>query len=166
MARNEITDTFEAIAKQLEKTPEVIQQTYDDVTKKVMDKYFDKMVIQLDKTSGSSTLNSKKTDYPPYYVPGKVYIRQLDWSNERPYVNEALGKGWGSEWGRKKKRAAGKRNFSLRPATFHDLAYIINYGHDGISGTYFITTAWHNFIHWKGVRNTAFKKELNKLKRR
>ncbi len=153
------TSVFVDIANTLNLLPDEIKDLYERITIDTVNKYFDRMERELDQ-KGGKTLADKRVPYPPIYAKGKVYVRRTDWTSE------IVDKKWGSEWGRKKKRAAGKRNFSLRPATYHDLAYIINYGHDGIAGTYFIANAWRRFRGWKGARNRKFHKEVNKLKGR
>lgn len=148
---------FVDLAAELTQMPQRIQNLYEEITIKTVDEYFDRMEKELDR-DGGKTLADKRVSYPPVYVPHQLYIRQTDWRSD------IVDKHWGSEWGRKKNRAAGKRNFSIRPATYHDLAYIINYGHDGIAGTYFIKNATHRFAGWESARDTAFKRAINKMR--
>jgi hypothetical protein len=69
-------------------------------------------------------------------------------------------------------RASGKRNYSIAPATYKDLAYIIdagrgaNFSKSGIKvvqGSNFIKKAWRNSKSWKKKREIYFKVELDVL---
>lgn len=134
-------NVFDELAEAIGALPDDIKKAYQQATIEEVDKSAQKLSDYLYATCGSSTLRSHTVDTKTL-VPDLVYIRTVDWDDNIP-VNELKGKSWGRD--RQKPRGRGKRNYSLRPATCHDLAYIINSGQmnaDGTTkrlGTYFIT---------------------------
>ena len=154
-------NVFERLAEGLQALPEQIQDIYEDTTIEAVDTYFYNFASDLRDTSGSESLNEKMTVYPPKYKKGEYYLRDLDW-DDKTIVNVDQKKSYGAEKDRVRERR--KRNYSVYPATYHDLAYIINYGHDGITGTYFITKAKRKAKRWENKRDNAFRKALHKIK--
>lgn len=135
-----MANVFDEIAEKIGVLANDVQNEYVEACIEETDKSADKLDAYFTANSNSSTLNSHK-DLRTIKTKD-VYIRVVDW-NDKLIVNELQGKSWGRD--ARKERARGKRNFSVRPATVHDLAYIINYGEinsDGTTkrlGTYFIT---------------------------
>lgn len=154
-------NVFERLAEGLQALPEQIQDIYEDTTIEAVDTYFYKFASDLRDTSGSKSLNEKMTVYPPKYKKGEYYLRALDW-DDKTIVNVDQGKSYGAQ--KKRIRERNKRNYSAYPATYHDLAYIINYGHGGKAGNAFITKAKHRAANWEKNRNTMFRKALHKIK--
>ncbi len=154
-------NVFEILAEQLQAMPDELQAIYEDVTIDTLATYFDKFAEDLKATSGSRSLNAKMTKRPVIYEKGKYYIRRLDW-DDKIIVNEDKGKSYGRDRARIRER--NKRNYSVYPATYHDLAYIINYGQKGISGTYFIKRARRKLDRWENKRDNEFRKRLHGIK--
>lgn len=154
-------NVFERLAEGLQALPQQLQDIYEDKTIETVDTYFYNFAGDLRDTSGSESLNAKMTVYPARYEKGKAYIRDLDW-DDKTIVNVDQGKSYGAQ--KKRIRERNKRNYSVYPATYHDLAYIINYGHDGIAGTYFIKKARRKLDRWENKRDNEFRKELYKIK--
>lgn len=154
-------NVFEYLSQQLQALPQQLQDIYEDKTIETVDTYFYNFAGDLRDTSGSESLNAKMTVYPPAYKKGKFYVRRLDW-DDKTIVNIDQGKSYGAQ--KKRKRESNKRNYSAYPATYHDLAYIINYGHGGKAGTYFIKKARHKLNHWEKKRDDEFRRALYKIK--
>lgn len=156
-------DVFERLANELSTLPERIQQAYEEASIRQVDIEANKLASFYVKNSESTTLN-KQMYNKSSYLKGKYYIRTIDWDDNTP-VNTLLGKGWGRD--RNKPRAKGKRNYSIRPATSHDLAYIINYGHTDsktqkyIAGNSFITRGLRRIKGWQKRRDILFKTKLD-----
>ena len=161
-------DVFEYLSQQLQALPQEIKKEYVDITVKTVDTYFATFERNLRSTSGSVELNKTMKVDKPYKPTGDEYIRRLDW-DDKTIVNEARGKKWGTY--RDKPRAKGKRNYSIVPATYHDLAYITNYGYidsitgDRVQGNFFITKASRKLKKWKNSRDRKFDKYLNTIKK-
>lgn len=153
-----MANIFDTLAEQIKATPEAIKKEYEDITIKTLDLYFDKFEKKLKDTSGSEDLNNKMTVRQPEYERGDYYIRSLDWDDET-IVNVDKGKSYGQQAERVRER--GKRNYSVYPATYHDLAYILNYGHGGQTGTHFIDQAKRSLKRWEKARDKAFEKYLD-----
>lgn len=138
-------NVFDELAAAIGTLPDEIKEAFEQATIEEVDKSAEKLSAYLYANCGSTTLRQHTVDMRTL-VPGVVYVRTIGWDDVTP-VNELKGKSWGRD--KNKKRARGKRNYSVRPATCNDLAYIINSGQlnpDGTTrrlGTYFIT---------KGVR--------------
>lgn len=133
-------DVFEELAKKLDVLPDDIKKQYQLSVIEQVDEDAVKLNDYFLAHSGSETLNTNMY-YNTVFVPDKYYIRTVDWDDKK-IANELKGKSYGRDIN--KPRQSGKRNYSLRPATVHDLAYIINYGQlkDGKTarlGNYFIT---------------------------
>ena len=154
-------NVFERLAEGLQALPQQLQDIYEDKTIETVDTYFYNFAGDLRDTSGSESLNLKMTVYPPAYKKGKFYIRRLDW-DDKTIVNVDQGKSYGAQ--KERERGRRKRNYSVYPATYHDLAYIINYGHDGIAGTYFIKKARRKLNRWEKKRDNEFRRALYKIK--
>ena len=169
-------DVFDELAKQLNVLPEKIQQAYEKSTIEQINESAEKMKKQLEKGSASGTaltsLASRLNDNmveDTVYIKGKYYERTVDWNDER-IVDEDIGVNWGKY--KDKPRARKKRNYSLRPATYHDLAYIINYGRGAnfsqddkkiVAGNYFINKATRNAKNWQKKRDKRFNERLKKI---
>ena len=159
---------FDRLAKELNKLPEEIQQAFEETTIKEINATAQKMQINLKRGSGNERLNNNMVE-DTLYIKGKYYEKTIDWNDDK-IVDEDVGIAWGKY--KDKPRARKKRNYSLRPATYHDLAYIINYGRGAnfsqssdkiVAGNYFITKATRNAKNWRTKRDKKFNEELNKL---
>ena len=132
-------DVFELLEKRLIEMGENLQPEYEKAVIEEVDRSADFFHNYLLQNSGSTTLNKYMYDKP--IKTAVTYTREIDWDNNL-IVNELKGKGWGAQASRPREK--GKRNYSLAPATVHDLAYIIENGEknpDGTTkrlGTYFI----------------------------
>ena len=138
-------DVFKELEKSLLQLGANLQPEYEAAVIEEMDKSAIKLYDYFMQNSGSNTLNDNMVTYP---VKTKfTYTWVVDWDDKK-IVNElkrkenSKSKGWGQQ--ADKPRGRGKRNYSIRPATVHDLAYIIEHGEknaDGTTkrlGTYFI----------------------------
>ena len=153
------TNVFDEIAAKLNTLPENIQTAYEESCIESIDNAANKLEKFLRKNSGSTTLNEQmKTS--KMLIPHIYYERDIDW-DDNIAVNVLKGKSYGRD--REKPREKGKRNYSLRPATSHDLAYIINHGHDGIAGTYFITRGMRRIKNRFKERDRKFEAKLDVL---
>lgn len=159
---------FDRLAKELNKLPEEIQQAFEETTIKEINATATKMQINLKRGSGSERLNNNMVE-DTLYIKGKYYEKTIDWKDDK-IVDDDIGVAWGKY--KDKPRARKKRNYSLRPATYHDLAYIMNYGRGANfsqssekirAGNYFITKATRNAKNWRKKRDKRFNEELNKL---
>lgn len=132
-------DTFENLANMINDLPKELDDISIRAVKEQIDFETQRFANYLLKHSNSKTLNSQMQVSAPIYIPDVKYEREITWDDTTP-VNELKGKRWGTYANRK--RAPGKRNYSIAPATSHDLAYIINYGElsgKNFKGNYFIT---------------------------
>jgi|GEM_PF-5849405 len=117
----------------LNELPDVALKIATEATKVTIDKEKAKLQNFLIYNSGSEKLNNQmivtKID------DNNSYGYVIDWSNQK--VNPSPTR----KYVRRKviKRAKGKRNYSIAPATYHDLAWILNYGTEKKVGNYFIT---------------------------
>lgn len=135
-----MSDVFEELAQNLDVLPEELEKMYQQSVIEEVDKDAEKLTRYFLANSGSETLNSNMF-FSTTKIEGKLYIRTVDWNDKTP-VNVMKGKSYGRD--ANKPRNRGKRNYSIRPATTRDLAYIINYGQvkNGKTrtlGNYFIT---------------------------
>lgn len=139
-----MADVFERLAREVSRLPAEIQEAYKKSVQEEVDKSAEQLNTYFMQNSGSRTLNAHRVVGSRWI--GTTYFAQVDWDDKTP-VNELVGKRSNPDTIRRNariKRRRGKRNFSIRPATAHDLAYIINYGErneDGSIkrvGTYFI----------------------------
>ena len=140
-------DVFELLEKRLIEMGEDLQPEYEKAVIEEVNRSADFFHNYLLQNSGSETLNKYMYDKP--IKTAVAYTREIDWDNNI-IVNElddkketvTAGKGWGAQASRPREK--GKRNYSIAPATVHDLAYIIENGEknpDGTTqrlGTYFI----------------------------
>lgn len=156
-------DAFEKLASELNALPSQIQQAYEDANIEQVDIEANKLFDFYIQNSESSTLN-KKMHNRPLYFKGHYYIRTIDWDDTTP-VNTLMGKRWGTD--KRRKRERGKRDYTVRPATSHDLAYIINFGHADsrtnkyIAGNRFITRGLRAIKGWQKLRDIRFKAKLD-----
>lgn len=150
---------FERLSEIFNVLPGQIQEAYEEATIETIDQNAEKLKNFLRANSGSATLNAqmvenvRKTDHV-------YYEREITWDDTK-IVNIEQGKGVGRDIN--KPRAKGKRNFSLHPATYKDLAYIINHGHGGKSGNSFIQRGVRRISRWRKDRDIAFEKKLNEI---
>lgn len=150
-------DVFSSLAEQLNALPSEIETAYEEATVETIDKKAEMLRQKLLSTSGSKTLNSAMAPIK-VYKKGVYYERGYDWDDRR-IVNVDQGKGYGKY--KEKTRKQGKRNFSIHPATYHDLAYIINHGHGGQLGNNFIDRSMRSVRNWKIDRDVDFERRLS-----
>lgn len=156
-------DVFEELAKELNTLPGRIQQAWEEASIKQVDIEANKLSDFYIQHSESNTLNSQMYNRPLYFK-GHYYIRTVDWDDKTP-VNALVGKRWGTESHRVREK--GKRNYSIRPATSHDLAYILNFGHVDsktkkyIAGNSFLTRGLRRIKGWQKKRDILFKTKLD-----
>ena len=155
-----MNNVFDEIAKSLDALPEDISQMYKQAVVEEVDKDATKLTNYFLTHSGSTTLNSNMVLGTRKYE--NVYIRTVDWRDDTP-VNVLKGKSYGRDAGKIRNR--GKRNYSIRPATVHDLAYIINYGQvkNGKTrtlGNYFITKGMRRIKNRDKRIKSNFDKKL------
>lgn len=153
-------DAFDKLAAQLNILPEQVAQAYYDATVEEVDKAATKLHTYLNNNCDSKTLRNPANqiiDNTMVEIGGKParYVATVDWDDTKP-VNELKAKGGAKHIRRNKKRRRGKRDYSINPATAHDLAYILNYGVKNDDGT--TRTLGNHFID-KGLRRI---RNLNK----
>lgn len=164
-------DVFDRLGNELVNTAEQLQEIYEKTTIQTIDDTAENMKKNLVRGSGSKSLNAHIVEPKPVYIKGQLYERTVDWSDE--IVDKKYGTYADIP------RLPKKRNFSLRPATWHDLAYIINSGRVApfsqdnkkvviYAGNNFINKAVRNNKNWRKKRDKLFKQEVdllgNKLK--
>ena len=149
-----MADVFDRLATALQELPQELDEAYRAATKEELLKAGNIFRETLLATSGSKTLNEQMTSEFTFNDNTDYYAFDLTWDDTTP-VNVLKGKNYGRD--RNKPRARGKRNYSIRPATSHDLAYIINQGHDGIMGTRFIAKARNKVKDWRKKRDALFR---------
>ncbi len=147
-------DVFDRLGKALEELPNELDDAYRSATKEELIKAGNTFRSALLATSGSKTLNEQMTSAFTFDDKNDYYAFDLTWDDTTP-VNVLKGKSYGRD--RDKPREHGKRNYSIRPATSHDLAYIINQGHDGIMGTRFIARGRNKIKDWRKKRDALFR---------
>ena len=151
-------DVFAKIAAELNVLPDKIQTAYEEACIESVDE----AAVQLEKfyrkNSGSTTLNDHMLPLTKVEIPHVYYARDVDWDDETP-VNKFKNKGYGRY--RDTPRAARKRNYSKRPATTHDLAYIISVGHGGVVGNQFIKRGLRSIKNRFKKRDAKFKAKCN-----
>lgn len=144
-------DVFKELEKKLVKYRDELQKEYENAVVEEVDKSAMKLYDYFMQNSGSETLNKHMVTKN---VKTKFnYTWDIDWDNNL-IVNELEGKGWGQQ--ADKPRERGKRNYSIKPATVHDLAYIIEYGETNPNGT---TKRLGTYFIKKGMRRV--KQSLN-----
>ena len=149
-------DVFYEIAEKLNALPEDIQKAYEESCIESVDNAANKVEKFFRKNSGSTTLNEQMVTSKTL-IPHVYYERDIDW-DDTTAVNVLKGKSYGRDAA--KPREKGKRNYSLRPAMSHHLAYIINYAHDGISRNYFITRGMRTIRKRFKERDYKFEAKL------
>ena len=157
-------DVFLELAHKLENLPDQVENALITATKQAVKETGEKMEANLKKGAQQTEEGMQLADHqlvPNIIDDGKVYSYQIDWSPQ--LVNKP------NAYFAKKPRLPGKRNFSIAPATWHDLAYIIDAGwvepasETGIKivpGTNFIKKARRNAKIWKKKRDIYATAEL------
>lgn len=157
-----MADVFERLAKALQEMPQEVVDTYKKVTKEAVISTGKEMYKTLKQTSGNQTLNNHMTQEA--VILDDYYAYNISW-DDKTVVNNDTKKGIKHGGKREIKREAGKRNYTLRPATYHDLAYIIDFGHtvhfkDGktgfVEGNKFIQRAYDKIKGWRKRRDEQF----------
>lgn len=160
-----MADVFLDLAKKLEKLPNEIENALITATKKAIDEAAIKMDINLKRGAGVDTKLANH-QLPPQKIDTKYeYGYEFDWSDK--VVNAK------TDYPSKYKdipRLSGKRNYSRAPATWHDLAYIIDAGYVAPfsttgakikAGTNFIKKARRNAKNWRKKRDIYATAELD-----
>lgn len=169
-------DVFDRIATELGRLPEEVQEAYERATIQEVDKAAEKLNSYFIANSGSRTLNEHRVVKRIRIQDSKVnfYIVTVDWDDNKS-VNELKGKKRNTATiarNAKITRRRGKRNYSIRPATTHDLAYIINSGQKNADGTvkrlgtYFITKGLRRIKNLNSNIEKQFEQELILLGKR
>ena len=170
-------NVFDRLAKELNTLPNEIQEIYEDTTKQEIRVAGNTLRKNLIRGAGKNTLMSqtlinnlnKNITEKETFIKGRYYEVEVDWDDER-IVNTDLGIKTGTF--ADKPRARKKRNYSIRPATYKDLAYIINYGRGAnfsqsnekvIAGNYFVQKAVRSIKKWRVKRDLIFRTKLNIL---
>ena len=170
-------NVFDRLAKELNTLPNEIQEIYEDATKQEIRVAGNTLRKNLIRGAGKNTLMSqtlinnlnKNITEKETFIKGKYYEVEVDWDNER-IVNTDLGIKTGTF--ANIPRARKKRNYSRVPATYKDLAYIINYGRGAnysqsnekvIMGNFFVQKAVRSVKKWKVKRDLVFRTKLNVL---
>lgn len=147
-----MADVFDRLSEALTKLPEELDKAYREVTQKEIKEAGDTMRDFFKANSGSASLNAQMTT--EFIINGDYYAYNITWDDEL-IVNVQQGKSYGRD--RDKPRERGKRNYSIRPATYHDLAYIINQGEKGFMGKRFIQRGRNKVKKWRLKRDNAFR---------
>lgn len=147
-----MADVFDRLSEALTKLPEELDKAYREVTQKEIKEAGDTMRDFFNANSGSASLNAQMTT--EFIINGDYYAYNITWDDEL-IVNVQQGKSYGRD--RDKPRKRGKRNYSIRPATYHDLAYIINQGEKGFMGKRFIQRGRNKVKKWRLKRDNAFR---------
>lgn len=170
-------DIFEKLARELNTLPVEIQEAYESATEDEIRVAGNTLRKNLIRGAGKDTIFSStlvqnlnnSIQENETFVKGEYYEVDIDWNDDK-IVNTDLGLGYGKY--KNVPRAKGKRNYSLSPATYKDLAYIINYGRGAnfsqkaskvIAGNYFIQKATRSVKKWKAKRDITFKAKLDLL---
>lgn len=163
-----MAELLDPLITKVENIPDIVEEAYKEAVVEEVDNSAIKLNSYFIANSGSATLNAHRDVGREWR--GSVYFAKVDWDNKTP-VNELQGKSWGRF--KDKPRKKGKRNFSINPATTHDLAYIINYGERNADGsikrvgTYFINKGFRRIKDLdKNIERTFRIKldDLNKTK--
>lgn len=157
------TDVFGRLSEEIKKMPDEIIDLYKKITKEAVISTGKEMARTLQQTSGSQSLNQHMTQ--EIVISDDYYAYYISWADD---ISVNADKGKSGKYGGKREiqRKKGKRNYTLRPATYHDLAYIIDFGHtvhfkDGrtgfVEGNKFIQRAYRKVIKgWKNRRDEQF----------
>lgn len=160
-----MADVFLDLAKKLEKLPNEVENALITATKKAVNEAGQKMEINLKRGAGIDTKLAKH-QLPAKITDNKnVYAYEIDWSDEIVNKNTSYPTEYAEI-----SRLGGKRNYSRAPATWHDLAYIIDEGHVArfsqtgakvVAGTNFIKKARRNAKSWRKKRDIYATAELD-----
>ena len=170
-------NVFDRLAKELNTLPNEIQELYEDVTKQEIRVAGMTLRKNLIRGAGKNTLASQtlvnalnqSITEKETFIKGQYYEVEIDWDDDR-IVNTDLGIGYGRY--AHIPRARKKRNYSKSPATYKDLAYIINYGRGAnfsktndkiMMGNNFIQKAMRSVKKWRVKRDLVFRTKLNVL---
>ena len=170
-------NVFDRLAKELNTLPSEIQKAYEDATEQEIRVAGFTLKKNLIRGAGKNTLASqtlinslnKNVTEKETFIKGQYYEVEIEWDNDR-IVNTDLGIGYGRF--AEIPRARKKRNYSKVPATYHDLAYIINYGRGAnfsktkdkiMLGNNFIEKAMRSVKKWKEKRDLVFRTKLDIL---
>lgn len=160
-----VKSVWDKIGKKINALPKQVETAFLDATEEALTEEGQKLYQNLQK-SGSSSLNAHLDNKG--LTKGKIlYTYEVEWSDELVNPNRKIK--------RERTRQAGKRDYGVAPATWNDLAYIINYGTKSDDtgktikeGNFFITKAMRNAKKWKKKQESKFKLNLdllaNKLK--
>lgn len=159
-----MADVFEKLSANLKELPQEVEDALIRATKKAVNKFGENMEMNLKKNSESEQLNARQ--YSKIYDGKTSYAYLIDWKDS--IVDADLGIRYGIY--ADKPRRSGKRNFSLAPATWHDLAYIIDEGRVAnfsttgmkvVAGNGFIKKARRNAKKWTAQRDIYAEVELD-----
>lgn len=170
-------NVFDRLAKELNTLPNEIQEIYEESTKQEIRVAGNTLRKNLIRGAGKNTLMSQtlinnlnnNMVEKETFIKGLTYQVEIDWDEKR-LVNTDLGIKTGTF--ADIPRARKKRNYSIRPATYKDLAYIINYGRGAnfsqgkekvIAGNYFVQKAVRSVKKWKVKRDLVFNTKLDFL---
>lgn len=158
-------DVFTDLAKKLKDLPDQVQNAIITATKKAVNEAGEKMEINLKRGAGTDTKLANH-QLPAKITDNKyVYAYEVDWSDEIVNKNTSYPTEYAEI-----SRLGGKRNYSRAPATWHDLAYIIDEGHVApfsqtgvqiVAGTNFIKKARRNAKSWVKKRDIYATVELD-----
>ncbi len=172
-----MADVFDKLAEELNLLGQEVQEIYEKCTVQEIRVAGSTLKKNLIRGAGKNTeistalvsrLNQNITE-KEYFVKGRYYIVNIDWDTNK-IVNTDLGMGYGKYADVERSRK--KRNYSIRPATYYDLAYIINYGRGVnfsgkndkiIAGNYFIQKAVRRISKWRDKRDLLVKTKLQVL---
>lgn len=171
-------NVFDRLAKELNTLPNEIQEIYEDATKQEIRVAGYTLRKNLIRGAGKNTLMSQKlitalndsiSEPKETFIKGSYYEVEVDWDDER-LVNTDLDIKTGTF--ADIPRARKKRNYSRSPATYKDLAYIINYGRGAnfsqsnekvIMGNFFVQKAVRSVKKWKVKRDRVFTVKMQVL---
>lgn len=156
-------DVLLKLANKLKELPVQVEDALISATKQAVDETFDKLVVNLKKGAGYMSKLTSHIQILPVIDNDRVYKKEVDWDNTKIVNEDVLGKGieYPTIYA-DKPRLRGKRNYSKVPATYHDLAYIIDDGHVAkfsttgfkvVQGTNFIKRARRNAKVWRKKRD-------------
>ena len=176
---------FDYLAEAIEKLPEQVQEAAVSATKEAVNKYGMRMYDYLkqhgtfrdgtvdgaDKLAGQHLRDHiyHKDNFDKAESADAIWF-YVDWDNT--LVNPKLsgaGINANAETGRGK-YTGGKRNYSMVPATWHDLAYILATGRtikkkDGtttiVAGKPFLVQGVRKKSGWKGYQTKEFAKKID-----
>lgn len=161
-------DVFDRLGVALKDLPDDLKNLYKKATKEAVISTGKEAKEFLKRNSGSQSLNEHIKD--EIVIDDDYIAYRIDWDDIEVNKDKRKG-GYGTK--HEIKRESGKRNYTLRPATYHDLAYIIDFGHtvhfkNGstgfVEGTRFIQRTYDQVIKgWKKRRDEQFIVEAQKI---